>query len=96
MYSLKVPLRVLVESSSWVGRSGRVSSYSDSVDLQVLAMNGEKALAFKVIALITPTFTLLGLTVDEFDALCRRFKQTNAKSKTKHLFRYTCYFLMLS
>ena len=43
-----------------------------------------------------PAFTLLGLTVDEFDALCRRFKQTNAKSKTKHLFRYTYYFLMPS
>jgi hypothetical protein len=29
MYSLKVPLRVLVESTSWVGRSGRVTSYFD-------------------------------------------------------------------
>ena len=59
-------------------------------------MKEGQALAFKVIALITPTFALLGLTVDEFDALCRRFKQTNAKSKTKHLVRYTCYFLMSS
>jgi hypothetical protein len=59
-------------------------------------MKEEQALAFKGNALITPTFTLLGLTVDEFDALCRRFKQTNAKSKTKHLFRYTYYFLMPS
>jgi hypothetical protein len=27
MNSLKVPLRVLVDSTSWVGRSGRVTSY---------------------------------------------------------------------
>jgi hypothetical protein len=29
MYFLKVPVRVLVESTSWVGRSGRPSSYFD-------------------------------------------------------------------
>jgi hypothetical protein len=33
MYSLKFPLRALVECTSWVGRCGRVSFYLDGGQL---------------------------------------------------------------